>query len=180
MPPNWSDRDDPSGDSGRPTGLLSNLRAIIRAFAEIETDEDGHRRESGHIKRGGTSIDYDYEVSIGLGSTVPSDPPRTWSPTEFSRDPEGDSPPLHIETRDVDETERVVLVDLPGTVEEEIDLAIDSEEDALELRVSEERTERVALGTQDVRITDVTLNNQVLTVRLERTGDENGSESNDR
>ncbi|WP_181692583.1 gas vesicle protein GvpH [Natronomonas sp. LN261] len=178
MAPHRNDPDDSSEDSsGHPTGLLGQLRAIIEAFAEIETNEGGHRRESGRIERGGTSIEYDYDVSIGFGPGTQSDSPRP--PDGTARDPGDDTPALHIETRDIDETECVVIADLPGATEAELDVTFDAERGVLELWIGAERVERVALDTRTVTITDVTLNNQILEVRLERTCDANDSESND-
>lgn len=174
------DHDDTSeGSTERPTGLLGQLWAVIDAFSEIETNEGGHRRESGHIERGNTSIEYNYEVSIGLGPTTEPDPPRPRSPTESIRDPEDDSPALHVETRDIGETERVVIADLPETTEEELDVRFDAEQDVFELWIGEECVESVTFGIRDITIADVTFNNQILKVRLERTGDANDGESNE-
>lgn len=175
-----SDHDDTSeGSIERPTGLLGQLWAIIDAFSQIETNEGGHRCESGHIERENTSVEYSYEVSIGLDPTAQSNPLRPQPPTESIRDPEGDSPAIHIETRDIDETKRVVIADLPETTEREIDVRFDAEQDALELWIGEKHVKSISFGIRDIAITNIAFNNQVLEVQLERTGNANDSESNE-
>lgn len=177
---NTDDTSDESPDSlSDPSGLLEQLRAIIEVLAEIEEDEGGYRQESGRIDRGRSRIDYDYEVSIGLGTgdrtASPRDQPAPdHSRTERTRSQQGDEESIHIETREVTDDERVVIADLPGVTDDELDVTLDADEPALELRADEELIGRIVLDQPDVTITDATLNNQILEIRLTRA-----SESND-
>ncbi|EMA04404.1 gas-vesicle operon protein gvpH [Haloferax mediterranei ATCC 33500] len=160
--------------------MLDQLRAILETLAEIE--EDGHRQGHGRIDRGNAQIDYDYEVSFGLGPRSrrgkPSDEPRVEAPRTEGTDsqPEGEKS-IHIETRETDDGERVVIADLPGVADDELDVTLDADESALELRTDEGIVGRVPLDQPDVEITDVRLRNQVLEIRLTRTNESNGSES---
>lgn len=61
------ENDDASDDqSSQLSGLLDQLHTLVEVLADIE-EEGGHRHESGRIDRGNARIDYDYDVSIGLG-----------------------------------------------------------------------------------------------------------------
>lgn len=171
--------DDPSDQSG---GLLEQLRTIIGALAEIEEEESGHRRESGRINRGSARIDYDYNVSIGLGSeerTASSrdQPVSDRSQADGTRSQQGDEGAVHIETRKSTNDELVVIADLPGDIDEELDINLDTDKPALELRTTEELIGRVELDHPDVTINDVTLNNQILEIRLSREKESNDGES---
>ena len=187
MSPDNNNTDDtsdksPDSPSNHPSGLLEQLRAIIEALAEIKEDEGGHRRESGRIDRGRTRIDYDYEVSIGLGSddrtaSPPNQPASDRSQPKQTRGQQGDEESIRIETRKVTNDERVVIADLPGVTDDELDITLDTDEPALELRTNEELVGRVVLDQPDVTINDVTLNNQILEIRLSRTSESNDGES---
>jgi HSP20 family molecular chaperone IbpA len=151
-------------------------------LAEIERGEDGHRRESGHIDRGNARIDYDYDVSTGLDSGASSSRDRSASDrrrTERSTDREAERDPIHVETREVATDELVVIADLPEVTDDDLDVTLDADEPALELRDGEDTVGRIALDQSDVTITDVTLNNQILEIRLARTSESNGSDSDD-
>ncbi len=172
----------PDNPSDRSRGLLEQLRAIIEALAEIEEEEGGHRRESGRTNRGSTRIDYDYNVSIGLGSEEGTASSRDQlvsdrSQTDGTRSQRGDEDSVHIETRKITNDELVVIADLPGDIDEELDINLDTDKPALELRTNEELVGRVALDHPDVTINDVTLNNQILEIRLNRTSGSKEGES---
>ena len=180
MTSDQSDRDDTSaGRTERPTGLLGILLAAIDAFSEIETNEGGHRRGSGHLEGENTSIEYDYEVSIGLDPAARSNPPNPQRSVESIPGPEDDSQPFHVETRDIGEAKRVIIADLPETSEDELDIRFDEEKDVLELWAGGRRVKGVPLGIQDVTVTDITFNNQILEVQIERTGDTSDNDSNE-
>lgn len=181
---NIDDTSDESSDSSSDQfkGLLEQLRTIIKALAEIEEEEGGHRRESGRINRGSSRIDYDYNVSIGLGSeesTASSrdQPVSDQSQTDGTRSQGGNEGTVHIETRKVTNDELVVIADLPGDIDEELDINLDTDKPALELRTNEELVESVALDHPDLTINDVTLNNQILEIRLSRASKFNDGES---
>lgn len=163
----------PDGPSDRSSGLLAQLRAIVETLAEIEANEGGLRRESGHIDRGRTRIDYDYEVSIGLGDDTHTASSRDRPVSEGARtgptgSQQGDGEAIHIATRAVDDDESVVIADLPGVADAELEVVLDTDGPALELWADEELVGRVGLDRPDVTITDVTLNNQILEIRLSR------------
>lgn len=61
--------------------------------------------------------------------------------------------------------------------DDDVDVALDTDEQALTLRVDDDVVERVVLDRPDVAITDMTLRNQVLEIRLARTSDTDGGES---
>jgi HSP20 family molecular chaperone IbpA len=181
-----SDRDDgdrtSDGPSDRPSGLLEQLRAIIDALAEIEEEEGGHRRDSKHIERGSTRIDYDYEVSVGLGSDERApqsgeQPESDRSRAEGGPNQPGEEEGVHIETRAVSQDELLVIADLPDLADEELDIELDADEPALAVWAGEERVGRVALERSNVTISDVTLNNQILEIRLTRANQSTESES---
>jgi HSP20 family molecular chaperone IbpA len=187
MSPDNNNTDDtsdesPDSPSNHPNGLLEQLRAIVEALAEIEEEEGGHRQESGRINRGSTRIDYDYEISLGLDpvdrTTSPLDQPASdQSHPKQTHSQQGDKESVHIETRKVTNDERVVIADLPGVTDDELDVTLDADEPALELRANEEIVGRVALDQPDVTISDVTLNNQILEIRLTRASESTDGES---
>jgi hypothetical protein len=181
-----SDPDEPSDDSsetpsGQPRGLLERIRAIIEALGEIEQEEDGHRRASGRVDRGAARIDYNYDVSIGLGDRSRS--PRDQPGAEGSaRRPagRGDPPkPVHVQTRAVSDDELVVVADLHGVTDGEPDVRLDADEPALELTAGGEVIDRIGIDAPDVTITDVSHTNRILEIRLTRNSDSGGEESTD-
>lgn len=175
--------DDASDDqSSQPSGLLDQLRSLVEALADIE-EEGGHRHESGRIDRGNARIDYDYDVSIGLGRADRSSHDEEPSSDRFRSDQRSgqrgmteDS--IHVETREgTSGDELVVVADLPGVTDDDVDVALDTDEQALTLRVDDDVVERVVLDRPDVAISDMSLRNQVLEIRLARTSDTDGGES---
>lgn len=188
MSPDRNNPDNPFGESpdspsDHPSSLLEQLRSIIEVLAEIEEEEGGYRRESGHIDRGSTRVDYDYEVSIGLDPNAVSSRDQSASDpfqTERTIDREAEEKePIHIEAREVTTDEFLVIADLPGVADDDIDVTLDADEPTLELWADEELVGRVVLDQPDVTITDVTLNNQILEIRLTRTIESNEGESDD-
>ncbi|ADQ68785.1 GvpH protein [Halogeometricum borinquense DSM 11551] len=182
MSPNSNDAGDPSDKSpdkrpDSPSGLLEQLRAIVASLAEIESEEGGHRRGSGQIDQGSSQIDYDYEVSIGLGSDdrTAESPHRSASDhsrTGESNSQQGDTESVHVETRECSHNERIVIADLLGVTDSEsdddLDVTLDTDAPALVLSADGETVGRVALDHPDMTITDVELNNQILEIRLVR------------
>jgi hypothetical protein len=181
-----TDPDEPSDDSpetpsGQPRGLLERIRAIVEALGEIEQVEDGHRRASGRVDRGAAHIDYDYDVSVGLGdrSGSPREQPGAEGSARRSSGQGDPSTPAHVQTRAVSDDELVVVADLPGVTDDELDVTLDADEPALELTAGGELIERIGLDGPDVTISDVSLTNRILEIRLTRNGDSGGDESND-
>jgi HSP20 family molecular chaperone IbpA len=189
MPPNKNNHDasDDARDntSTRPTGLLDQLRTLLETLAEIEEEEAGHRRGSGQIDRGTSRIDYNYDVSIGLGqrdqsSDTRSSPHRSHSErrSRHQRATEDSAP---IETREgTSDDELIVIADLPGVADEDdVDVDLDTDEPALILRISENEVKRIPLDQSEMTITDITINNQVLEIRVSRTSDSNRGTTNE-
>lgn len=181
MVPDEND-DAPDDQPSRPSGLFDQLRMLLETLADIE-EEDGHRHESGRIDRGNARVDYDYDVSIGLGGADGSSHDEGLS-SERSRSEQrsgqrgttDDS--IHVETREgTNGDELVVIADLPGVTDDDVDVALDTDEQELTLQVDDDVVERVVLDRPDVEITEMTLRNQVLEIRLARTSDTDGGES---
>lgn len=187
MPPNKNNNDDTSDDarnntSTQPTGLLDQLHTLLETLAEIEEEEAGHRRGSGQIDRGTRRIDYNYDVSIGLGKSDQS--PDTDSSlhrshsekrSDHQRATENSVP---IETREgTSDDELVVIADLPGVADDDdVDVDLDTDEPALILRIKNE-VKRIPLDQSDMTITDMTINNQVLEIRVSHASDSNGGKT---
>lgn len=187
MPPN-KNNDDTSDDecndtSTQPAGLLDQLRTLLETLAEIDEEETGHRRGSGQIDRGTGRIDYNYDVSIGLGqrdqsSTTRSSPPRSHSERR-SRHQRTTEDLVHIETREgPNGDELVVIADLPDVADEDdVDVDLDADEPALVLRVNENEMRRIPIDQAEMTITDLSINNQVLEIRVSRESDSNGGKT---
>lgn len=175
--------DDTSDDqSTQPRGLLDQLRTLIETLSEIEEKEGGHRHESSRIDSGTTRIDYDYDVSIGLGrggesSHEEQSSDRSRSEQRFSQQGTAEDS-VHIETREgTSGSELVVVADLPGVTDDDVDIELDTDESALTLRVDDDIVERIGLDQSDLTITEMTTKNQILVIRLAQTSDINGGES---
>lgn len=177
---------DESSDSpaDRPRGLLEQIRAVIEALGEIEANEGGHRRASGRIDRGATRVDYGYDVSIGLGPGLGNRQPSRREDSDadparierISPETEDQKPAIHVETREVSDDELVVIADLPGVADDELDVTLDATGPALELTADGETIDRLEIDNPQVTIANVSLNNQILEVRLARSGDQGGGE----
>lgn len=173
--------DAPDDQPSRPSGLIDQLRVLLETLADIE-EEGGHRRGSGRIGRKSARIDYDYDVSIGLGGADGSahDEGRSSERPRSGQRPgqrAGTDDLIHVETRErTDGDELVVIADLPGVADDDVDVALDADEQALTLRVDGAVVERVAVDRPEMTITDMTLKNQILEIRLARTPDTDGGE----
>jgi HSP20 family molecular chaperone IbpA len=175
--------DSHDGTTATPTGLLDQLRSLLKALAEIDSEEAGHRRRSGQIDRGSRRIEYEYTVSIGLGRSdhsrnTGSSPSRADSEhRSSSRRRVEDS--VAIETRDGASDDEIVLVaDLPGVADDDdVDVGINTDEQVLVLRVNGTEVERVPLAHSEMEITEMTINNQVLEVHALHASDSSRGET---
>lgn len=144
-------------------GLIDQLRSIIDMLAEIESEERGHRRDQGQFHHGAARVDYEYDVSIGLGRPNPFDQP----PDHTDLNQVGDiDPGPHIEIRDHDDG-MTVLADLPSVDDEDLDVRLDSDSPAVVLTEDDTVVERFDLESGVTGISDVSYNNNVLEIRLE-------------
>jgi HSP20 family molecular chaperone IbpA len=187
MPPN-KNNDDTSDDardntSTQPTGLLDQLRTLLETLAEIDEEEAGRRRGSGQIDRGTSRIDYNYDVSIGLGRSdqapgTSSSPHRSHS-EQRSRHQRATEDSVPIETREgTSDDELIVIADLPGVADDDdVDVDLDTDEPVLILRINENEVKRIPLDQSDMTITDMTINNQVLEIRVSHASDSNGGKT---
>nr|pir gas vesicle protein gvpH [imported] - Halobacterium salinarum [Halobacterium salinarum]CAA45989.1 c-gvpH [Halobacterium salinarum]CAA64347.1 gvpH [Halobacterium salinarum] len=150
--------DDPSD---RPSGLLDQLSRLIETLAELD-DDNGEQHGHSTIDRGRTRIDYDYAVSIGLGSDA-----RSPSTPAGNADDAGDAETAHIETRASDDSDDLVVVaDLPGVTDETaVDAAVE-DTGALTISVGDDVVERLTLGDPGMTITSLTVTNQILELRV--------------
>ena len=186
MSPN-KNNDDTSDDardnaSTQPTSLVDQLRTLLETLAEIEEEEAGHRHGSGKIDRGTTRIDYNYDVSVGLGQSEQSSHTESSSPQSHSEHqpshPGATEDGVHIETREgTSDDELIVIADLPRVTDEDVDVDLDADESALILRIDENEIKRIPLDESDMTITDMTIKNQILELRVSRASDSNGSET---
>jgi len=174
--------DAPDDQPSQPGGLFDQLRALLETLADIEK-EGGHRHGSSHIHRGNARIDYDYDVSIGLGGADGSshDDDRSSERSRSERRSgrrETIDDLIHVETREgTNGDELVVIADLPSVRDDDLDVALDTDEQALTLRVGDEVVEQVVIDRPDMTIEDVTFRNQILEIRLARTSDTDGDKS---
>jgi HSP20 family molecular chaperone IbpA len=189
MSPN-KNNDDTSDDardntSTQPTSLLDQLRTLLETLAQIEEGEAGHRRGSGQIDRGTSRVDYNYGVSIGLGQRDQSSDTRS-SPHQpqserRSRRQRATEDSVPTETRKgTSDDELIVIADLPSVADEDdVDVDLDTDEPALILRINENEVKRIPLDQSEMTITDMTINNQVLEIRVSRESDSNGGTTNE-
>ncbi|GGJ05385.1 protein gvpH 1 [Halobellus salinus] len=187
MPPHKDNDETPDSErentATQPTGLLDQLQILLKALAEIDREEGGHRRGSGQSDRGASRIDYEYTVSIGLGQSDHSpgtgaSPSRSHSEQRsYPRRSVGDS--IAIETREgTSDDERIIIADLPGVADDDVvDAEIAADEPELILWVNGTEIKRVPLGQSEVRITDITVNNQVLEIRASHASDSSRGET---
>jgi HSP20 family molecular chaperone IbpA len=181
---NNDDRSDDAGDnpSMQSMSLIDQLRTLLETLAEIEEEEAGHRQGSGQIDRGTTRIDYNYDVSVGLGrdDRVPhseSSSPQSHSESQPSF-PGATEDGIHIETREGrSDDELIVIADLPRVTDEDVAVDLDTNESALILRINENEVKRIPLDQSDMKITDMTIKNQILELRVSRASDSNGGKT---
>lgn len=182
------DNDDMTDDerdstSTQPTSLVDQLRTLLETLAEIETEEAGNRRGSGQIDRGTSRVDYNYNVSIGLGQSDQSRDTglsphqlhsKRQSPQQRATE---DSVPIEIR-EGPSGNELIVIADLLGVTDDDnVDVDLDTDESALILRINENEVERITIDQSELTITDVTINNQVLKICVSHAPDSNGGKT---
>lgn len=182
MAPN-KDNDDTSDDehdnsSTQRKGLLGQLRTLFETLAEIEKEDEGHRSGSGQIDRGPTRVDYNYDVSIGLGRStrLPDTEAASRYPEWRLNNQQATDDSVPVEVREgANEDELIIIADLPGVVDaDDVETDVEPNEPALSLRVNENEWKRIPLDESNLTITDTTINNQVLEIRLSHAADANG------
>lgn len=156
-------------------GLLGSIGEIIEALSELEDAEDGPKSERGRIDRDSFTIDYNYDVNVGLGgdrkrrsgsSDDRSEPERT-----VDVDDQEDALDHAVDVREY-EDEVIVSADLPGVDEDELDIAIEDDASTLSITAGEDVIERIPLDSQ-LSVTDVSFKNQILQIRLQASEDSN-------
>lgn len=150
-------------------GLLGSVGDIIEALSELEDAEDDSKSESGTLDRDSFTIDYSYDVNVGLGgdrkrrgksSDDRSEPERT-----VDIDNQGDAVDYTVDVREY-EDEVLVSADLPGVDEDDLDVAIEGDAGTLTITAGEDVIERISVDSQ-LSVTDVSFRNQILQIRLQ-------------
>lgn len=162
-----SDRDDDRVDDDGPLGSLLEL---LEMLAEME--ERGERRRDGRLDIGGTSVDF--SVGIGTlddladrGGRGPRDSgDRSSGGGERDGDAAADDG-AHVDVRRT-EAGATVVADLPDVDAGAVDVAVDEGADRLRILVDGEPVGTAPLSGEELSVTDATVRNEVLEVRLER------------
>lgn len=165
-------------DDEEHAGVLARVARLLRELSDADPGET--RRRTGRIDTGRTRVDYEYSVSVGLDAIDRNDDTISRGddgPPDGTGDAHAAARSPSIETRRVSETERVVIADLPGVSEGNLDVTFDDEAGTVTIWDGPDRIERVTLSDPSVTVTDVTLNNQVLRVTLRRDGAASNGES---
>jgi HSP20 family molecular chaperone IbpA len=153
------------------TGAIARLVRLLQTFADADTD--GTQRRTGHISTDRTQVDYEYSVSVGLEALDGSD--RAFSNGGKAAADNGDetvdtAPSPSVEVRDVSETERVVIADLPGVSDAEFDVTFDAEAGKLTIWREQTQLTQVPIEHPSLEVVDVSFNNQILRVKLRDEG----------
>lgn len=173
MPADDDSFDSFQGDdrSERGTGAIARLVHLLQTLADADTD--GTQRRTGHVSTDRTRVDYEYSVSVGLDALDGSN--GAFSDERKAAAGNADetvdtAPSPSVEVRDVSETERIVIADLPGVSETEFDVTFDAE--AGELTIWREQTQltQVPIEHPSLEVVDVSFNNQILRVKLRDEG----------
>lgn len=155
----------PDDERNETSGILDQLRTVVEALADIEEEEGGHRRNSGHIDRRHARVDYEYDVSIGLGKRLPRPDEAGEARSSAVNSREFTVP---AEITDVEGSdERIVVADVGAVTEDEVDVSLDRDRQTLEISANDDIVTRIGLDRTDLTVTDVSLNNQVLQIRLQ-------------
>ncbi|MEZ3164923.1 gas vesicle protein GvpH [Halorubrum sp. RMP-47] len=173
MPANDDPFDSFPGDdrSEGGTGAIARLVRLLRTLADADTD--GTQRRTGHVSTDRTRVDYEYSVSVGLDvldgdDGVFSDEGK---PTADNVDRATDTTPSRsVEVRDVSETERVVIADLPRVSDTEFDVTFDAEAGELTIWRGQTQIRQVPIEHPSMKVTDVSFNNHILRVELRDEG----------
>lgn len=136
-----------TGDD-RPRGII---RALLEMLAEME--ERNERTNQGRWSGDRTTVDYSVSIS-GLGE----------APGTGGND-ERETPA--ITTRQVDDG-MLVAADLPGVREGDVTVEIDRDKRAVTIATHGDVLGRVPLDDGDWTVVDVSVNNDVMEVRLAR------------
>lgn len=184
MSPNQNNDDTPDDArddrSTQPESLLDQLYSLLASLDEIDEEEGSHPSGSGHIERGSARIDYDYNVSVGLGQNDhPSGPDTAASPHQSHSDQRPTESSIPIEIREGrSDDELVVIADLPGvTDDDDVEIDLNTDDSALILRIDENEIKWIPLDRSDMTITDMTINNQILELRVSQASDSSGGET---
>lgn len=154
------------------SSLRDRIVSSLQTVAEAETH--GPQRRTGSIGRGRSTLSYDYTVSVGLTST---EEPTTGAetaedsptPTNSADTSTRSASNQRIETRRYEDGSCALVVDLPDTTESTISAVVDDEGSAIRLLIDGEVADRISVDPEDTNITDATVANGTLTVRLSQT-----------
>lgn len=135
-------------DEDRPTGLV---RAILDLLADL--DERGERTGRGRWSSGRADVDYSVEIG-GLD--------------DFSEASRLDEPGASAITTRTFDDEVLVVADLPNVRSEDVSARVAPDDGAVTIGIDGYVVERVPLDEEGWSVADVTVNNDVVEVRLTR------------
>ena len=148
------DGNDDRSNGDRPRGVL---RAILELLSELD-DADERSRRSGWTD-GRTSVDYSVSVR-GLDEALDGGPSGG---TEESGRPETPA----LTTRETDDG-LLVVVDLPERRTEQVAAEVDEDERVAVITAGGDDIGRVPLDDGEWTVVDVSVNNDIMEVRLTR------------
>jgi HSP20 family molecular chaperone IbpA len=166
--PDDGNRDDASDAV---EALVETIRSVLESLSEIDEEEGGRRHGGGRIERGSTTVDYQYDVSVGLDDVLnEGDEGRPEPKRTIELDADAAEPSYVVRVYESDDTIRVVA-DLPGIDENDVDVSLADGGSRLELSVEGETIESVPLRWGATTMTDLSFTNQILEITLRKNDD---------
>lgn len=158
--------DDTDDDRTAPgDGFIDRLLDLVATIEEMDGDRASG---SGRIERTNGTIDFEYDVSVGLGGDdrsrwSPATDPRSETPTDAveDTDPDPDGTDAILARVRAGDERIVVTADLPAAT-----ATVDLVDPATLAIASGDAEERVELDRPAAGIADRTVANRVLTVEL--------------
>lgn len=162
-PPGWDDDETDESDT-RPTGIL---RALLDLLAKM--DERGERRRRGRWSGGRTRVDYSVSIG-GLGDSPETDPfdsPGFDDRGFDDRDGHGfgDQERHALTTRELEDG-LLLAADLTDVHPADVSVDLDDASRAVTITVEGDVLGRIPLDDGDWTVVDVSVNNDVLAVKL--------------
>jgi len=125
--------------------ILNRFKLVIEELAQIEQHEDGRRSRGGTATSGQLSIDYDYDISIGIDSHLQTEKDRKTKiqagnlsgEIDDNDEPQanttGCAPHIQVQPR---KDGLDVIADLPDVDAEMVDVQIDSDRGELVIMIA--------------------------------------------
>lgn len=168
--------DDREDRNPRPGGLFESLLDLVRALDDLDDDRTSG---SGRVEGTRSSIDFDYDIRVGIGGDRDGGHERDRTRRSTATVDAGDVPDLDdgVSVYDVAEYdhETVVTADLPGATGDEVGVSLAGDGTTLVVERDGEAVERVPLDRPAAAVDEVRFRNQVLTVHLDPAGGDDGT-----